>query len=628
MGTLVMSDSNTKDCDLPVMGLAGVTPGIRSLAGRTLVDGLAEGDSVYMIAVDPTESRIAGGTKRGKIFLLERTDAFHYELSQVLDQGAPVLAIDWLDQERLIVSDTTSRCLIWHPPSSSPHVVRSSDPICAFMSVGTMRMGLTITGSVLLWGYGFQTPPRTIKAPPPPKPFSWVSGVHWSSGSSVLFPAHDGSLTSIDATSYRITEHPAHRGEFYALHELDDGRLLTIGHRDRRAFLWRPNPMSIESELAAPLGVFAIMLTGDLEAPLALIYDNGSAIRCAVEENQLVPVGEPTIAAFRCGAGVSVGTYRKAVQQHRKQRIDASVHGLQARLAAGDTSGCAEWVNALRAEGREDLALAFEAEMAAVSKDVSAELARRVALCASLPDREGSIPSLLRLAHLLVRLFLYPKAGEALKRIAAIMPNADIEAQIAHVEHIARVAAANQCICKVESPQYLLSLIKTWDVVQAPWQFRTILRTWDSIDCRDLPVSGEDFVRVCRLPGSEDRTANGIEVESVNLHVVSGWQITAAREFVLFRNSLPEPKGFEVALQLEAEGNRVLAYPMLLFSPEPSSHVMGMARHNQACIGTLNALLQEGRGQRWISRTACLAEDALKRLIAEKLAEMRRRVEV
>jgi hypothetical protein len=328
-------------------------------------------------------------------------------------------------------------------------------------------------------------------------------------------------------------------GEFYALHELDDDRLLTIGHRDGRACFWRSSPLSIETELSVPAGVFAIMLTGDVEAPLALIHEDGRAVRYTVDADHLASKGDPNNGDFRCGVGVSVGEYRKTLQRRREQRIDGLVQGLQAKLAAGDIASCTEPVNALRAEGREDLALAFEAEMAAVNRDVSTELARRLALCALLPDNEGTLPSLWKLVYLLVRLFLYERAGEVLKRIAAIAPDQAPGGQIGLLGHLASVAATGECVVRMETVSDIRTIIKAWDVVQTPWHIRTLLRTWDGIDCRGLPFNADDLIQVCRSQCDEDGAAASVKVQSVELHVVSGWEIADSQEFVLFKSSVP-----------------------------------------------------------------------------------------
>jgi hypothetical protein len=91
---------------------------------------------------------------------------------------------------------------------------------------------------------------------------------------------------------------------------------------------------------------------------------------------------------------------------------------------------------------------------------------------------------------------------------------------------------------------------------------------------------------------------------------------------------LPEYKGVEIALQLQTEANQVVAYPALLFSPDSPDRVEDAARHNQACIVTITALLEGGHGRHWISRTARLAEHALRRLVSERLAEARRRTKM
>ncbi len=620
-----MSNSNNTACDLPVMGLGGVSPGIRSLSGRTLIDGIDEGDSVHAMSATPTGNRIVAGTKKGKLLVLDRVDDAHYALSQMMDQGAPVIAVHCFDQENFVSSDTTFRCLFWAHPFSSPYVVRSPDPVCAFVSAGGVLAGLTITGSVLLWEHGFEAPPRHLKAPAPPKPYAWVNGIYSAVCNSILFPANDGALTRIDLKSYCVTTHYAHMGEFYALHELDDDRLLTIGCRDGRACFWRSSPLSIETELSVPAGVFALMLTGDIEAPFALIHEDGRAFRCTVDDGHLAPKGEPLSGDFRCGVGVSMGEHRKTLQRRREQRIDGLVQWLQAKLAAGDIASCAEPIEALRAEGREDLALAFEAEMAAVNRDAPTELARRLALCALLPNSEGSLPSLWKLARLLVRLFLYERASEVIKRIAVIVPDQAPGEESGLVRHLASVAATRYCVVQMESVSNIRLLIKAWDVVQSPWHIRTLLRTWDGIDCHSLSFSADDLIQVCKSQCDEDGAAASVNVQSVELHVASGWEIADSQEFVLFKSSLPEYKGIEIALQLQAEANQVVAYPALLFSPAPPARAEDVAKHNQTCIETITALIEQGRGRHWISMTAHLAERALKRLVSERLAEARRR---
>jgi len=231
-----------------------MSPAVKTLSGRAIFESPGEGHSFHAMAANSTGNRIIAGAKTGKLLLLERTMLGEYTPMRSMDQGAPVLAVQWLSETECVSSDTSSRLLIWRDPFASPQAIQTPSPVCAFVSTDIFLAALTVDGRILVWDRDPNDEPRTLKAPVPPHPYAWVHGIYWRDSNAAFFPAQDGSLTCLDVGALSVTSIPAHAGHFFGVAELDI-HLLTIGYSDNRALLWRSHPLSVEKVLSAPPGV-------------------------------------------------------------------------------------------------------------------------------------------------------------------------------------------------------------------------------------------------------------------------------------------------------------------------------------------------------------------------------------
>jgi len=613
-----------RECALPLFGSGGTSPAVKTFSGLTVVESLSEGHSFHAMAANSTGNRIIAGTKTGKLLVLDRTASGEYKLAYTMDQGGPVLAVHWLNNANCISSDTFSRLLVWRDPFVSPQAIQTPSPVCTFVSTDEFLTALTVDGRILVWDGSLGGEPRKLKAPVPPHPYAWVRGVYWPDSNAAFFPAHDGSLTCVDMGCLSVTSIPAHAGHFFALTGLDT-HLLTIGHSDNRALLWRGQPLSVEKVLSAPPGVAAVILTGDLAAPLVLLGADGQFVRCRIGDDAVTPDGTYIAGDFRCGVGVSPLEYRETLRQHREKTVASLVEEIETKLAVGEVNRCSVSVQTLRALQREDLALAFEAEIASCAGHVSQELTTRWRLCAVLPDAHEAIPSLWRLTHLLVRCFLYPIAMSVLRRIREIAHDADAEDALQKLARLKNIVSAGQCAFQVEPLNDLVPFIEAWDAMNICWRAPTVLQVWEGIDCGPFQIQADDLARRCDAICREQSPGVPFEVEVAYLYVVAGWEITGPSPYVFFVNRDPEHGHLPVALKLQQEGSHMIAWPTLMFDPGQLQTVEGGTGHNAMCVEQIRAMLDGGHGRHRIAHAAEFVEHALRCVIADEMAEARRK---
>lgn len=610
---------------LPVLGSGGAQPGITGPEGNESIVDLPPGSSVHAVAVSPNGTQAIAGSKSGELLLLDLSGEACTPLIRKTKHASPIVAVCWWDDFTYFFSDVAGRFLRATTDHARPVPFRTStnDPVCALARAGDCMAALVVSGAVLLWQGGKDSPPVVVSCqPPPPQPFAWASLLYWEPSRALVFPARGGGLTRLDLKNRRKSTIQAHAGTFYAVQDLGD-QLLTIGSTDGCARFWTPKPFGIERTVSAPSGIVAFALSPNTDSPIIAVGQDGGIQTLSLTEDGLSPVGVPVAGAYRCIAGITGREHVKLRAEHTARCVQQHVKGARERLHARDFPACEAHAEELERLGRRDLALVVRAELAEAQGDASGELAHRLTLSGLLPDSEDALPSLTRHANLLAHHYLYADARDPCQRLAAIRVNRETDELAQRCNRLAGIVDRGVCVGAPSDYRDAPRILETWNVVDAYPPMRLLLRQFDELACCGQHIVVQDFVRECRKspPGTEEGT---FPVCHERLHQLDRWEERGEFDYAIFSCLSPECLGLELGVRLWIEEGQTIAQPAVLFNfnAQPMSSSKTQARQEASL--RLDSIVETGLGEHWIQMAAEHAEAALAIKVGAAKAQRRR----
>ena len=281
-----MKTDNEKK-EIFILGSGGTAPGLflyfdRIRQNDTLVTSVPP-HSIYALGIEPGTGMAAGGSRKGIVYL-QSTDNQHSEdspnrLIPVINHGAPILSLLWLNKNSLVVTDTAGKCKIWFlERGSQPATLQTSgNRVCSLVKIDENLMaGLTTSGKLLIWNYHDLCLENSIVLTEPPGKYSLVNLIYLPSCSILAYPGKNGQLIVFNISTKESAGFFAHQGDFYALFGVGEN-LFSIGKDDCMLKIWhheRPLPLN---ELPVSKNIIAAASIGQDSVKMLTIDLSGKA---------------------------------------------------------------------------------------------------------------------------------------------------------------------------------------------------------------------------------------------------------------------------------------------------------------------------------------------------------------
>ena len=269
-----------------ILGVGGKRPGVgiynidTGLIENTI--SLTAGESVYAVDVLPNSNSLIVGTRAGFLYLLGQEELSQQNSDfepQRFIQGASVLSVCSLDEQRVAVSDVAGRCLIWElTKNSQPMPLPTGDgAVCAlFRADDGLLAGISMAGELVVWDLMQSDIIRVLDIPTPPALSALIKPIYWRARNSWAWPGKDGVVVLYQCSQNKITTMNAHTGDVYAMAVCND-ELLTIGRTDGCMKRWQANSDKPVASFKAPKGVISASIWGGQDFRMLLINDLGKA---------------------------------------------------------------------------------------------------------------------------------------------------------------------------------------------------------------------------------------------------------------------------------------------------------------------------------------------------------------
>ncbi len=607
----------------PWLGSGGKNPGVEAMdpsGGVCRLIELAEGQSVYALAVSDDLSSLAIGTRSGEIYLLalaDPTPAAQTPEPRVFIQGAPVLSICFVGASHLVAGDTAGRCLRWNGEASAPGALEvGQGVILSLLKLPDGELaGLSSTGELVFWQSSDGSIVRTAQVPAPVVR-ALVSMTYWPAEESLVYPGHDGLLVSYNLATGLITLRTAHDGEFLMVAVAGD-ELITVGRQDEILKRWRAGVKEAVAQYPAPGGAVSGFVLDDAELRMVLVSVTGTAgiyrvVGKGLELQKQLPGRNYRIVA-------SPPLERVKVFEERRRRDEAGrvVSRIKEAMDHRELGGLEALHVQLIRLGYEHVSLSLRADQARRSDDLLAELRYRRTLAEMLPAGQlHARASLQGYASLLESVWLYDDAKMIEERIRSI-DSRSCRADD-HLTHIERLRDP-RCIIQPDIP--IPVLIKAATVLGRRFERRCCLNELDPVPCRGIRLAAEviaDKYEQLR-PKQPGTTLPAPQLED-------SWWLSrddAHREqTILFFDGVHESiRGLGLAYQIRYDGLQTVVVPAVLLDARRVGTNPSPEVHNHQVALVSERINDNDLARTWLTKVDHAMRSSLRRLVTAAMSE-------
>ncbi|MCP4612960.1 MAG: hypothetical protein GY845_30065 [Planctomycetes bacterium] len=413
--------------------------GIEGYAKLRIISKFSYDYSIYALAVSPSGTRIAAGTKPGLLRVYSLVDIHtsenHPVLFDVFHQ-AGIVSLAFCTDDILASGGLDGRIKLWSISEKSQlaEIQAHTGGVFALCQMGSLVLASIGGDNVLrVWDMdtlkaGYESSSFTL-----PK-IRGLTCLDYSFANGILVhPTGNGDLHIYDSYSdfaKRIVH--VHKGSFCAL-ACGSKYVATAGQDDAIIRLWSFSMDEPIAEVSAPLGVIAVCWMGI--NTLMTVYNNGSGQIWNVD-GKLLPGPRIGSLDLRCTIGRPVNLISMSRQKNNRQWRDNKI--LQAKEIISDPANHRQIVgitNELCHRGFSVEAALITADAAKAQNRPLRELEARLALAEGLGNSKITLPSLYALAKLLRRLKEPVLAKQYLETILQIDESyLDVNTQISSLQ--------------------------------------------------------------------------------------------------------------------------------------------------------------------------------------------------
>ena len=613
------------------LGGGGAEPRVECFDGlsgdtRVLLP-LCKGQTPYAMAPSSDGTSVAVGTRAGQVYLLRKEEPCKANRAPLFSQGAPILAMSFVGNEKLAASDAAGRCMLWNTgrPNEAPRVFCRNAVLCALQRRNGRLAGLCEDGRIFSWplpiGLTPETP-ETVKAAPPTRPLALIQLVPWPEHQTLVYPGEDGNLVFYECGSGSVTGVPAHDRSFIAITVCDDA-LVTIGRNDGCLKRWEPSGRTVARTFPAPMGIVcacAVPGNGDC---LLLIDERGSGRVYGFNESDLVLRQELPGTDYRVAAGpgpAAILAHRRLQRQSEASRLSAEI---ESHLRRNDLEGAELLTQQLeRLGGFGHVVLAARAHAAAVREDVIEELGLRHELAGALPDAPALSPLLERYASVLERLWCYAEAADVLDRISGLgFPGKSLLERRLQAERFAAASSGNDFIIVPDELATVPVLMKAAILLSKPIRGRYALTKPRSKTCHGARIEPMALVSKYHAMGDEEEGSSRLSAVCEKFYWLTRTVGPREEETTIFASSEPDTRGLELACRLRPTGTDTCLEVSAVFNADKFGGIPSVEERNRTCLAACEALKASESAKTWLEHTYGQALEAVGRLANEQMAQ-------
>jgi hypothetical protein len=344
-------------------------------------------------------------------------------LVHACDQGAPVLSINFVTEDRIVVSDSNCHCSEWQRGSSAAD--RQFDTghqvICSFLALDASNVvGLAATGNLLFWRTDQGEPVRTIRTIAPPPMSALVRLLYWPAADALIWPAGSGEVICYTLSQGDLYRFQAHEGEFYAITLLGN-ELITVGLQDARLKRWQAGRDIPLHQQDVPAGVISATTSVGVNTALFLVTKAGDAHLYRPDSERWKYERRIEGTDYRMALGSNAESLEALAARRRAMEAVQLLQSLATPLAADNRGSAAAGHQRLAELGYGHYSLALRARQAHQSDDVLEALRLYKTLYGLLPDDDANACDwLAEYADVLEGLGLFTSARSCYQRIGEL----------------------------------------------------------------------------------------------------------------------------------------------------------------------------------------------------------------
>lgn len=620
---------------IAILGSGGTVPGITFLnldsgESRSAVS-LPTGQSVYAIGLSPGGQTVAFGTKSGLIYrsqVIEESAESPGCLLEPLLQGSPVLAVCYLNDDRLVASDVAGRCLLWHLAESTPVPVpleTGQNRICSLLRfTSEILVGLAEEGELLFWNLTDDALTDRAAGPEPPAPAAAVCLLHWEEEETLVYPAQGGQLVRYFPLSGQFRSCKAHQEEFCAV-ALTQDRLVTAGWSDGRLCLWQPGSERPEQTLSLPVGVLSALPAAHSSSDLLLIDTAGRARVYSLDNGKATVRTTVTGEDYRAAVGPSARQLRFLIARRRQREAQQLSRQIQEGLRSDPDSDVRELYARLGELGFEHISLELQADQAHHQNDLPKEIALRRKLAELLPDNTSAAREILqRHATVLERVAQFREAASVYERLVEMNPSHPAKRRLRELSALFDRSEETEWIIDTDLP--LEVLLQSANALGRPFRSRYLLERFEPLSRQGVSLEAGAIVRKQKQILRKQPEKDSLWVSKQTL-----WRLSAAEiepvEVVLFSPRKQSGiEGTQLAVQIATDGSHSAAIPLSLFSARALDAQATNEDHNRRVLEAYRETRSKPHAAMWLKKAHETIVHTLRRILSERLnIESRRR---
>ena len=604
------------------LGTGGETPrlerlDITSWAAEELLR-LPTGCSAYALDVSPLGTALAVGTRMGPVYIF-REEGGQPRGKKVLQHHAGVLAVCFMSETSLVVSDTVRRCILWSGLDNGriPNPLDTRDEtVCALRRISdSMLVGLTTRGTLLSWRFPGGQLMNIQSAGAPPPMSALVRLVYWPAEQAVAYPARNGYLVLVSLDAWNTRTLAAHQGEFYAVAVLGDD-LVTAGRKDQRLRSWQARTHALLVDLAVPEGIISAAVVDSFHKRVLFIRDSGQAGIYTVQSQAVDMTTALDGIDYRVVIGPAPEGLQALAAEQKHAEARSVTEAIEARIARRQFDGTEKLHERLSSLGQKEISLSLRVKQAVLENDIIAELKARTQLVGMLPTDESALEELEAYATLLEKVWAFQEAESTYKRILAMQPSHPACDQLSCVSQRAEATRGTNWVLMPDEDLQLV--VDSATVLNRPFTGRIVVNMYGKIapEAGHFPPTTmtEAFERARKTLGDNIFPKATYE----RLWIVSRADPEKSDTLTFGYPDEGKLSGLQFALLVHQGHFETAVVPMVLLDARRKQASGSVAEHNRRVLEALEEIRARTSVEWWLDDMCRYTERVVSGLMNEK----------
>jgi len=564
-----------------VLGSGGKEPGVFLYSTLTRQNDpfikAAPFHSIYALGIETETGIVAGGSRKGMVYL-QSTDNQHSagstnNLIPVIDHGAPILSLLWLDKNRLAVTDTTGKCKIWDfSANSQPAKLQTSgNRMCSLVKIDENLMaGLTISGKLFIWNYHDLRLVKTIVLTEPPRKYSLVNLVYLPCCSILAYPGKNGQLIVFNISSEESVIFDAHQGDFYALFGFREN-LFSIGKDDCKLKIWHPENALFLKELTVSGNIIAAAGIEHDSVTILTIDLSGKAKINRISESGLEFIGSVPGEHYRIVQSFTKHPHQEPSAQLVKIELESLINKIQMCQVAGLSSESEKYHDRILALGFEHLSLGLKAESEISAGNYTKALRFYHKLTKIIGKSDpGACRILHQYAMLLERLWLIEEACLVYKKIGCLSDKIPIST-LYILMNPSKITECQNWILSPDIPMH--DVIEAANAINKTLSGIYLIKKLDEISIPGLKIQANDIIQKNKSLIKQQTQADPFPMKIESVFFFNSNGTTTAEIVVMDLSDTVGVAELKFAVNFQTTSHGSILTPILLLecgTPDPS----------------------------------------------------------